>query len=217
MHITGMAWGPDVNSYHPVNDWQALVAAGATFFGAKATEGATYVDKTFTAHRDGFRANCPAFTMAVWYHFFRADRDPVVQAEHFAKTVGELEPRERLCCDFEGKSYEHVDVRSLRTRGLRMLESFYARLSSLGVIGGARSMIYTSDQHWQVIGNPAWRRASGIDLWVPRYHSPEPKAPDRLPSPWKTWSVLQYTDGNSGIHRDVPGVGLCDCNVLAAG
>jgi lysozyme len=215
MDVTKMPWGPDVNAYHPVKDWQALAGSGATFFGAKATEGATFVDKSFVAHRDGFRQHCSSFTMAIWYHFFRADRDPVTQAEHLAETVGRLGPRERLCCDFEGKSYATVDQATIRRHGIRMLESFYGRLASLGVMGGSWPVIYTSDQHWRAIGNPDWGRAAGIDLWVPRYHLPDPKAPDRLPLPWKKWTILQYTDGDSGIHRDVPGVGLCDCNVLA--
>ena len=36
MDITTMPWGPDVSHYRPVQDWKALAASGATFFGAKA-------------------------------------------------------------------------------------------------------------------------------------------------------------------------------------
>ena len=220
MDISGMPWGPDCNHFHPVHDWAALASSGATFFGAKATEGAHTVDSTFEFHRDGFRANCSTFTKAVWFHFFHCEKDPVSQAELFADTVGELQSRETLCCDFESKSYEngsgHIDPAVLRAHGLQYLETFYARLDSLGAIpAGVRPMIYTSAQHWQAIGNPAWARAAEIDLWVPRYHLPDPAAPAMLPPPWATWTVLQYTDGDQGIHRDVPGVGLCDCNVLA--
>lgn len=217
MEISQMPWGPDVSHWKPVRDWVALAASGATFFGAKATEGAHAVDDQFERHRDGFRANCPTFTMAIWYHFFHAETDPSTQAEHFADVVGPLQPRERLCCDFEGKSYSSVPLPQMRAFGLRYLDAFYTRLESLGVLAGSRPLIYTSDQHWQVIGNPAWPRADGMDLWVPRYHLPDPAAPTQLPSPWATWQVLQYTDGDQGIHQEVPGVGFCDCNVLAGG
>jgi GH25 family lysozyme M1 (1,4-beta-N-acetylmuramidase) len=214
MDITQMEWGPDVNHWHPVRDWSSLGPSDATFFGAKATEGAHTVDDQFEQHRDGFRAHCDSFTAAVWYHFFHAEKDSVTQAEHFADVVGPLEPRERLCCDFEGMSYKNVDLGLMR-HGLQYLEAFYARLDSLGVLAGTRPLIYTSAQHWQAIGNPAWARAASIDLWTARYFPGTPKAPDVLPSPWPSWSVLQYSDGNNGVVREVPGVGLCDVNVLA--
>ena len=214
MDISQMPWGPDVSHYRPVRDWDALAASGATFFGAKATEGAHMIDDKFLSHRDGFRMHCQHFTMAVWYHFFRAEKDPVTQAEHFADVVGELGPRERLCCDFEGGSYARVEPAIMRKDGMRFLEAFYARLASLDVLGGTRSLIYTSAQHWLAIGDPVWPRSSKIDLWVPRYHLPDPAAPARLPSPWASWQILQYTDGDQGIHQEVPGVGMCDCNVM---
>jgi len=121
MDISQMPWGPDVSHWKPVRDWVALAASGATFFGAKATEGAHAVDDQFERHRDGFRANCPSFTMAIWYHFFHAETDPSTQAEHFADVVGPLQPRERLCCDFEGKSYSSVPLPQMRAFGLRYL------------------------------------------------------------------------------------------------
>jgi len=216
MDVSQMPWGPDVNHYHGVRDWTALATSGATFFGAKATEGAHTVDDQFERHRDGFRAHCPNFTMAVYYHMFHAEKDPATQAYHFADVVGPLQPRERLCCDFEGASYRNMDLGVMRLHGLQFLEAFYARLDSLGVLEGTRPLIYTSDQHWKVIGDPAWPRASGIDLWVPRYASPEPQPPKILPSSWAAWQILQYTDGDKGIHQDVPGIGFCDCNVLAS-
>lgn len=214
MDISKMPWGPDVSHWHPVRNWEAFAASGATFFGAKATEGAHTVDVQFEHHRDGFRKYCGGFTMAVWYHMLHVEKDPVTQAEHFADVVCPLGPRERLCCDFEGVSYRSVAPETIRLQGLRYLEIFYARLGSLGVLAGRRPLIYTSDQHWQAIGDPAWPRADGIDLWVPRY-APDPKPPEKLPSPWATWQVLQYTDGSSGIHREIPGIGFCDTNVLA--
>jgi GH25 family lysozyme M1 (1,4-beta-N-acetylmuramidase) len=217
MDISQMPWGPDLNHYHPVRSWDKLCSSGATLFGAKATEGVHTVDDQFEFHRDGFRANCPKFTMAIWYHFFHAEKSPVSQAEHFADVVGEIGPRERLCCDFEGVSYARVDPKVMLAHGLDYLEAFYARLGSLGALGGSRPLIYTSAQHWRAIGNPAWSRAASMDLWVPRYHLPDPQAPDELPRPWATWQILQYTDGDKGIHQDVPGCGFVDCNVVAGG
>jgi len=220
MDITQLEWGPDVNSYHPVKDWHALATSGSTFFAAKATEGAHTVDQTFQRHRDGVRAFGATFATVVYYHFFHAEKSPEDQANLITDTVGALAANERLCCDFEGRSYLdadskwRVDPAVMRSHGLDMLERFYATLEAHGMLAN-RGLIYTSAQHWRAIGNPAWSRATDLDLWVPRYHLPDPEAPDVLPAPWPTWSVLQYTDGNQGIHRDVPGVGLCDVNVVA--
>jgi len=211
--ITQMAWGPDVNSYHPVKDWHALATSGATFFAAKATEGAHTVDQTFQRHRDGVRAVGATFTTVTFYHFFHAEKSPEDQANLFTDTVGPLAANERVCCDFEGVSYRNMDPAVMRAHGLDMLELFYATLEANGLLAN-RGLIYTSAQHWDVLGNPDWMRAPRLDLWVPRYN-PQGLEPDRLPAPWERWTVFQYSDGNNGIVRDVPGVGLCDCNVLA--
>jgi GH25 family lysozyme M1 (1,4-beta-N-acetylmuramidase) len=119
-----------------------------------------------------------------------------------------------LCCDFEGKSYANVEQASLLAHGLEWLERFYAALeNAIGQCG--RMVIYTGARHWNSIGNPEWARAASLDLWVARYNDAcEP--PVRLPRPWATWSIWQFTDGNDGPHLDVPGVGMCDCSVLAS-
>ena len=215
MDVTNMQWGPDVSHYRPVRDWGKLAGSGATFFGAKSTEGVHTIDDFFAEHRDGFRQHCQGFEMAVWYHFFHAEKDPRDQADRFAEVVGQLQPRERLCCDFEGKSYSSLAPSVVQMHGLEFLDAFYARLEEVGAFGESRPLIYTSARHWQAIGDPLWERANHIDLWVPRYHLPDPQAPTTLPRPWASWAVLQYTDGNEGVHREVPGVGLCDCNVIA--
>lgn len=217
MDFTKMRWGVDVNGYHPVKDWAKFAASGARFFGAKATEGAHTVDATFERHRDGFRAHAESFDLAVWYHFFHCEKDPGAQAELLAATVGTLGPKERLCCDFEEKGYSKVEPAALLAHGIGWLETFFARLDALGILAGTRPMIYTSARHWIALGNHVWQRAASIDLWTARYFPREVREPDKLPRPWPTWAVLQYTDGNNGPHRDVPGVGLCDCDVLADG
>ena len=217
MDISNLQGGPDVNHWHPVKDFGKLMATGATFFAAKACEGAHTVDDQFERHRDGFRQNCRNFVKAVWYTLLHCEKDPGVQADLLAQVVGELGPRETLCCDFERKSYEKVDLAVMRAHGLEYLEAFYARLDSLGALpDGVRPMIYTSNQHWQVIGNPEWERAAGIDLWVPRYAMPDPEPPTMLPRPWTAWTVFQWTDNDTGIQAPLDGCGACDRNVLAA-
>ena len=210
--LDGKIWGPDVSQYWPVKDWDALAASGATFFAAKASEGAHTVDATFAAHRDGFRDRTE-FTTGVWYHFFHAEKDPASQAELFARTVGELRPRERLCLDFEIHSYSTIDPTVLQRHGLEYLEAFFAELDQQGILTGTRPIIYTGARHWQAIGNPAWQRAQEIDLWVARYHDP-PIPPDTLPAHWRRWYVWQWTDNKAGVSNPIPGIGACDVNII---
>lgn len=209
-----MPQGVDVSHWTPVRDWDAFVGSGATFFGAKACEGTAVVDPTFAAHRDGFREHCAEFTMAVWYTMFHCKKDPVSQAELLADTVGELGPRERLCLDFEETSYSAVEPAVLKRFGLGYLEAFFARLDSLGALGGTRGIVYTGIRHWQVLGDPEWPRAQQLDLWVARYAKPAPLPPASLPRPWPYWSILQWTDGQTGIVAPVPGIGVCDRDAI---
>lgn len=214
-YVDDKIWGPDVSKWRLVSDWGALAASGATFFGAKATEGVRTVDPTFAENLEGFRSR-PEFVMGVWYCFLHCEKSPADQAELLARTVGGLQPRERLCLDFEGKSYLTIEPKIMSMHGLDYLEEFYARLDTLGILGGSRPLIYTSARHWDAIGNPSWARADQVDLWVPRYHKP-PLEPVRLPSPWKKWTVFQWTDGDQGERFQVPGIGLCDVNVVSDG
>jgi len=215
----GKIWGPDISKWDPVKDWGALAASGARFFGAKATEGTSYTDPTFKANKLGFRQS-PNFTIGVYYAFLHIEKSPKDQADLLIKAVGDLEPRERLCADFETKSYENVDPDVVKRHGLEYLDQFYAHLDASGILNGSRPLLYTSYRHWLVIGNPTWERAKFVDLWVPRYHMPNPMPPDKLPAPWANWKVFQWTDGGepprgTGIYHNVPGIGCCDVNFVA--
>lgn len=215
----GKFWGPDVSKWRPIKDWGALVASGARFLGAKVCEGVNTTDPTFKSVMDRFRKES-AFAMGVYYSFIHFEKSPESQAELLLSLVGtQLDPRERLCVDFESKSYEGVEPRVVKQHGLGYLNRFFDVLDAAGALNGPKPMIYTSFRHWLVMGDPAWERAEDIELWVPRYHKPNPLPPDRLPAPWGSWKVFQWTDGggpgSSGIYHNVPGIGCCDVNFVA--
>lgn len=203
------AHGPDVNGWHPVKDWGALAASGATIFGAKATEGNRTTDKTFARHRDGVR-DWP-FALAVYYHFARAG-NPREQARRFCDVVGTMEANERMCVDFEGKEAKDLVCGPDAAANLRWLGEFLDVL--IDVAPGRRPLIYTSGRVWSLIGDPAWEYGAAVDLWAPRY-SDGVKQP-KLPSPWRArgWTIWQWTDGTI-LPNAYPGVGPCDSNVFA--
>lgn len=195
------AEGIDVSHHKPVRDWSALSASRVYFIGVKATEGTTYLDPTFKLHRDAFRSS--PLHLAIYYHFARPG-DPVHQAERFMDAVGPLQANERLCLDLEGSGPTENP-----THALAWLDAFYETLMD-GACSDRRPFIYTSKRIWRMIGDPAWDLASEIDLWAPRYSRAEPE----LPSPWKRWTLWQYSDGESPDVLVTPGVGRCDRNVF---
>jgi lysozyme len=183
------AWGPDVSHWHPVTSWSDLVASGASLFAAKATEGDGNTDPAFAAHQGGARAQ--PFTLCVWYHLARQG-DPQEQAKRFLDVVGPLGANERLALDTERSSY--VDA--------RWINAFFDELPS-----DRRPILYTSNAVWAGMGYPPFPRASGVDLWLPRYGS---AAEPVIPPPWDHWTFWQHTQG-----AEVPGIqGPCDCNVF---
>lgn len=194
------ALGIDASHFSEVMDWKLLTAARfngepISFFGAKATQGATMVDPTFTKHRDGFRAACvsaPQLLMAQYYHYCGGG-SPLAEAAHFLRTVGPMTPLERLVLDVEGKI----------PPTLPWVKAFINALPRKPV-----PFVYTSRRIWQAMGNPAWPDATvgNVELWSPRYESGDDEPV--VPEPWPFWRFWQFSEGFS-----VPGVASpCDAS-----
>jgi lysozyme len=204
------AWGPDVSHWNPVAHWEQLAASGATIFGAKVSDGATYADSSFHTHRDGFRAQ-PNFLLGIYYHFARMTGPADQQARRLVELVGDMEPRERLCLDFEEPSLCGLMGSALRVQATAWIDLFMQTLLD-GACSTRRPFLYTSQRVWAMIGNPSWTLADEVDLWLPRYSAS--MVPPLVPNPWNTWTLWQFSDGNvpSSI---VPGIGACDTSVFA--
>jgi lysozyme len=206
MNTQTNAWGIDVSHWHPVKDWAKLLATGASIFGAKATDGDTYVDSSFAGHRDGARAQ--PFKLCIWYHFARMTGAAAGQARRFLGVVGELEQNERVCLDFEEPSYGALSGAAIQGPAIHWIDEFTQTL--LEQMPSRRPFLYTSDRIWRAIGNPGWTLAAEVDLWLPRYSSKmvEPA----IPAPWNAWTLWQWSDGVTPPSV-VDGIGPCDTNL----
>lgn len=209
MNTNGNAWRCDASHWNPVKDWAALAASGATIFGAKCSDGATYADSTFQQHRDGFRGQS-SFLLGVWFHFARMSGPADQQAHRLVELVGELGPRERLCLDFEEPSFCGLTGQALKDQALPWIDLFFQTLLD-GACVAKRPFLYTSDRIWRTIGNPNWALASEVDAWIPRYSANG--TPPIVPSPWSHYTIWQCSDGTTPASI-VPGVGACDTNVF---
>lgn len=79
--------GIDASHHQGAIDWRAVAGDGIGFAYLKASEGTTYVDPTFAAHRaearrQGIRVG--------GYHYFQLCSPGVEQAVHFVEVLGEI-------------------------------------------------------------------------------------------------------------------------------
>lgn len=189
--------GVDISHYQgTVINWD-LLAQNARFIGIKATEGNGNTDPTLAAHRDGFRASQLAF--GLYYHVARAG-DPVAQAKRFADAVGPLQANEFLCLDLERSS--GVDF--------AFVDGFYRALIGDGTppLTTTQTFCYASAGSWKANGGPAqWDLAKIVALYLCDYTG----GAGRLPPPWTSFLIRQYTDKGT-----CPGIGgKCDLDWFA--
>ncbi|MSP60272.1 MAG: hypothetical protein EXR72_08010 [Myxococcales bacterium] len=176
--------GVDVSAYQPNTDWGAVAQSGRGFAIVKATEGTGYVNKYFQQDWAGIKA---AGMVRGPYHFFRANVDPIQQADFFLQTVGPLAPGDLP----HVLDLETTDGQSGATVAQRAL-AFLARLQQ---VSGRTPIVYTSPGFFGGIGSPA-----GFDkyhLWVAHWQT---KCPS-VPGAWTDWPLWQYAD--NGL---VPGI-----------
>lgn len=140
----------------------------------KATEGASMRDRQFrenweNAAQSGIRRGA--------YHFYRSSKDPLVQAENFIRTVGEIrmsdlppvldiETVHRGC----GREKLNADLRTW--------------LKAVGEHYGRKPMIYCSDSF--AMDNLERDLLDEYPLWIARYSEKRPARDD-----WEYW---QFTD-----------------------
>ena len=188
--------GIDISHWQDGNiDYAAAKAAGVKFIYHKATEGRTYSDPNYARRRaEAKKAGIPFGA----YHFARPNFNSAKdEARRFLK-VADPEPGDMIpVLDLEVN--EKKMSRAALTRWVgNFLEVFHRK--------GIKVMIYTPFDLNKTFGAP---------LWVARYNNAM-LAP-RVPSPWKTWDVWQFSDGVYGKPNFAPGVGKVDLNTLNTG
>jgi len=96
----GPIHGIDVSAWQGQVDWLTVQRSGRLFGFAKATEGATFVDRTFATNRAAMGQ--AGLVLRGFYHFARPDRNTAAaEAAHFLRTVGPLGPGEVAVLDLE--------------------------------------------------------------------------------------------------------------------
>ncbi len=176
---TGNAQGIDVSRYQGTIDWKRVKAAGKSFAFAKASQGVTYRDPTFSSNIQGARA---AGVLVGAYHFLTATSSATAQAEaaHFVsvmQSIGTMDLPPVM--DYENNP-SNLTAQQINTVALTFLQEV-ERLS------GHRPIVYTGNSFGQTFNNTL----STYDLWIARYSNGIP--PKDTPV-WKQWTFWQYSD-----------------------
>lgn len=193
-------FGVDVSNWQGSVDWSAVRASGNVFAFAKATEGVTFVDRTFTSHRQAMAAH--GMVLRGLYHFAHPDRNPAAaEAEHFLATVGPLSQGEVPVLDLEVEGGPGAGPWAAEWMGI--VERATGRTPILYSYAPYLNATPTQD----LTRFPLWVAAWGLnDGTVPSSPAYQPNT-DR----WGAWTFWQYTS-----RATVPGVtGFTDRSVFA--
>jgi GH25 family lysozyme M1 (1,4-beta-N-acetylmuramidase) len=192
----GATPGIDVSKYQGTIDWAQVAASGQRFVIAKATEGLSYVDPTYSTNRAGATAAGLVFGA---YHFARPDlhpNDPTGEADHFVDTA-QLGP---------GNIVPVLDLERSGTLTQTQLTAWVlAWLGEVLARTGVHAMVYTSPNGWaNRTGNTTAIADAGYTLlWIANWFVSEPTVPA---NDWQGngWAFWQYSDCGA-----VPGISGC--------
>lgn len=185
------AKGLDVSHWNGAVDWIQVVDGGYTFLFAKATEGTTLIDPTYSINRAGTTGLGLRFGA---YHFARPAgsgtagvvANAIAQADYFVNVAqpaaGDLPP-----------------VLDLETTGAlspsALVQWTQAWLGEVQARTGVSGLIYASPSFWKTaLGDTSSFAGSGFRLWIA--HWTKNAAPTVPASDWGGfgWTFWQWTD-----------------------
>ena len=179
------AKGIDVSNWNGVIDWIRVATGGYRFVFAKATEGITFTDPTYSINRAGTEAFGLRFGA---YHFARPagtsdalrTTNAIAQADHFVDVAepkpGELPP----VLDFEKTG--GLGTKQLQTWTQAWMAEVYART-------GLHASIYVSPLFWKnSVADTTSFAAAGSQLWIAHWTQ---NAAPLVPA--KNWGGLGWT------------------------
>lgn len=188
----------DMNHNNPV-DFTKLALNGIVGIFHKATQGLGFTDKAYAPRRE------LATSLGLeWgaYDFATSD-DVAANVDRFL-SVAKPDDRTALCLDFEDNPKSQMSAAQAR--------EFLDRVDQAT---GRACWIYGGNRIFEKItdGDPWWALHP---LWLCQYKTSKSlrnttlqilKKSIRIPPPWKTWTLLQYTgDGVGPLPHTVPGV-----------
>ncbi len=178
--------GVDVSHYDGAIDWTKTKAAGIGFAIMKATETTTYFDPTFDTN---WAASKKAGVIRGAYHFFRANVDPIAQAQWYLSKVT-LEPGD-LPPTLDLETTDGETGATIAANAIKWLDYVAAKT-------GMKPLLYSSPSFISgTLGSPAGFQ-NHATLWVANWGVSCPN----VPSPFTKWAVWQYS--STGTVNGIP-------------
>jgi lysozyme len=181
-----MVQGIDVSHSQGRIVWEDVATAGAKFAFIKATEGVTFKDDRYIPNVSGAQR---AGLLVGSFHFFIAGSNGAKQAEHFLKTVGNLEGQLPPVLDIE-RQLPHD------SNGKLLSASVKAWLDRVEDAWGIKPIIYANPYYCQTLLAPY---LAEYPLWLANYA----EQPSTSIGAWQEWLFWQNTD-----HGRWPGVNV---------
>ncbi len=208
-----MLQGIDLAKYQKLPNWQQVKDSDLVHYAiCKATEGTSKVDTSFNHNWKGIKE---VGLVRGAYHFARPQNDPIMEADHFTNTVGEVTIDDLLVLDIEDNPSTMV--------GKPFTDWVIAWLSRVEENTGKIPIIYTGGPFWDLNdGAPDQEtitKLSSYILWLSAYvKNPDPFVPKLWKNAGKTWTIWQ-SSGNVAASGElpltVPGItGLVDRNLF---
>jgi lysozyme len=187
----------DLSHHNEDVDFAKVKADGIVGVIHKATQGLTYIDKTYATRQ---KAASEAGLLWGAYHF-GVGGDGSDQAEFFLDTI---QP--------DGATLLVLDYEPNLTGPTMSLDQAREFIEHVAEATGRWPGLYSGHLIKEQLGSVPIpdARLSKCFLWLAQYNGPKPL---NIPPTFRTWTFWQYTDGVHGPrpHR-VDGIGLCDRN-----
>jgi GH25 family lysozyme M1 (1,4-beta-N-acetylmuramidase) len=185
--------GIDVSHYQTSINWASVAGAGAKFAYAKATEGVSIVDATFSANYNGAKGSG---LLAGAYHYARPDQSGGrTQADYFLDRAQWANDGRTLpaMLDIEwpaaGSSSPSPCYGLSTSQMVTWIRDFVTRVKERT---GRPTMIYTNTNWW----NPCTGSNGSFGdnpLFIANYSG----SPTPLPAGWSKWTLWQYSSSGS--------------------
>ena len=181
--------GIDISTYQGDVDWATVANQGILYAFAKATEGASSTDPSFTRNWTSMK------TFGIVrgaYHFFRPGKDPIVQANNFLQLVKTLEASD-LPAVLDLEVLDGLDA-------ITVINSALKWVTTVETATGRKPIVYTYPAFWEdKLGNPT--QFANYPLWIANFGTRTPF----VPSAWRNWAFHQYSESGQlqGIQGNV--------------
>lgn len=185
-----LAAGIDVSHYKKQIDWEKVKRSGVLFAFIKATEADHFVDSRFDYNWTRSRR---AGIIRGAYHFFRPVVDPVAQANHFLKVVGDILHETDLPPVLDVEAYPKFVAQEFKQISKEeRLQRIEAWLKTVEQVVGRPPIIYTEFYTWHdYMDNSA--RFARHPLWIANYRVDQPRVPagDWGGNGWMFWQTTE--------------------------